>query len=161
MCVVSCQFYSNFDIIFVSNINFVQQFGHFGSFSRHVGRRKFLICSGLGMGVCILAAAIFMFFEQKSAVETTVWYTIHLICVLGYVCCSSLGVLVIPWWVFLIDTHFITCLLFNKCHRWIAGHSLANFYQRKWVEIHVNSQFPRKKKSILFIIISFYVLALV
>lgn len=71
-------------------------FMHFiwGSFSKHIGRRKFLLSSGLGMALCTFIAANLMYFEHSTSKGGN---TILLICVLGYVCCSSLGVLVIPW----------------------------------------------------------------
>lgn len=47
----------------------------------------------VGMTFCTLAAFIYMYFEHTSPSNDS----ILLICVLGYVCCSSLGVLVIPW----------------------------------------------------------------
>ncbi|XP_055316513.1 facilitated trehalose transporter Tret1-like isoform X2 [Sitodiplosis mosellana] len=62
-------------------------------FSKHIGRRKFLLSSGLGMVLCTLCAAIYMYYEN-TAIKNDF---ILLVCVLGYVCCSSLGVLVIPW----------------------------------------------------------------
>lgn len=65
------------------------------SFSRHVGRRKFLLSSGLGMTLCTLTAAIFMHFEHAPIAAAAGGDSVLLICVLGYVCCSSLGVLVI------------------------------------------------------------------
>lgn len=51
---------------------------------------------GFGMTLCSLIAAISMYFEWTSTGGGG-GDTIRLICVLGYVCCSSLGVLVIPW----------------------------------------------------------------
>lgn len=59
------------------------------SLSRHVGRRKLLISSGLGMVLCATGAAISLKFKQNDY--------IMLIFMLGYVCTSSVGVLVIPW----------------------------------------------------------------
>lgn len=49
------------------------------------------------MTLCALTAAIFMYFEHTTVAATAGGDTILLICILGYVCCSSLGVLVIPW----------------------------------------------------------------
>lgn len=49
------------------------------------------------MTLCALIAAIFMYFEHTAAAIAIGSDTILLICVLGYVCSSSLGVLVIPW----------------------------------------------------------------
>lgn len=67
----------------------------FGSFSKHIGRRKFLILSGLGMTFTTLVAVFFMYVQHTTASIAAGGDTILLICVLGYVCCSSLGVLVI------------------------------------------------------------------
>lgn len=49
--------------------------------------------SGLGMTFFTLVAAVYMYIAHTTF-ETD---SILLICILGYVCCSSLGVLVIPW----------------------------------------------------------------
>lgn len=68
-------------------------FNQLNSFSKHIGRRKFLISSGLGMSICTFCAAIYTYYENTLIKSDF----IPLICVLGYVCCSSLGVLVIPW----------------------------------------------------------------
>lgn len=59
------------------------------SLSRHVGRRRLLILSGLGMILCATGAAVSLNFKQDDY--------ILLIFILGYVCTSSVGVLVIPW----------------------------------------------------------------
>lgn len=62
-------------------------------FSKSIGRRKFLLSSGLGMTFCTLSAAIYLQYENTA---TKNYYTL-LICVCGYLFSSSLGVLVIPW----------------------------------------------------------------
>ncbi|XP_031636936.1 facilitated trehalose transporter Tret1-like [Contarinia nasturtii] len=62
-------------------------------FSKHIGRRKFLLFSGLGMTFCTFCAAIYIHYQNTSNKSDF----ILLICVLGYVCFSSLGVMVIPW----------------------------------------------------------------
>lgn len=93
MCIVSLRFFLLFLPLPFLSIFYAALL--FGSFSKHIGRRKFLLSSGLGMTLCTLIAAFFMYFKHTAAAAAIGGDTILLICVLGYVCCSSLGVLVI------------------------------------------------------------------
>lgn len=73
--------------------------------SKKVGRRPLLFASGMGMCICSLIAGVYMYLTvipQDALAKLNITKSkdddnITLICVLGYVCLSSLGYLVIPW----------------------------------------------------------------
>lgn len=73
--------------------------------SKYIGRRPLLFASGIGMCLCSLIAGIYMYLtvipedelEKLNITKAKEDDNITLICVLGYVCFSSLGYLVIPW----------------------------------------------------------------
>lgn len=71
--------------------------------SSKVGRRTLLCLSALGMCLCSLVAGLYMYLKEvpqeleKLHISNENDDNITLICVLGYVCFSALGVLVIPW----------------------------------------------------------------
>ncbi|KAF2882484.1 hypothetical protein ILUMI_23709 [Ignelater luminosus] len=72
--------------------------------SKRVGRRVLLFISGMGMCITSLIAGIYMYLTvipPEKLAELNITKTnddnLTLICVLGYVCLSSLGYLVIPW----------------------------------------------------------------
>lgn len=65
-----------------------------------------MMLSSMGMGFCTLAAALYMdykeleensFFSTNSKELVSQDITFILVCILGYVCFSALGVLMIPW----------------------------------------------------------------
>lgn len=65
-----------------------------------------MMTSTIGMCLCTLAAALYMdyrqleensFFTQKPTGMVSQNITFILACILGYVCFSSLGMLMIPW----------------------------------------------------------------
>jgi facilitated trehalose transporter len=72
--------------------------------SKRVGRRPLFFISGLGMCLTSLVAGVYMYFTvmppdelAKLSIQKDKTDNIALYCVLGYVCFSSLGYLVIPW----------------------------------------------------------------
>lgn len=73
--------------------------------SKKVGRRKLMFISSVGMCITSLAAGLYMYltlipeqeYEKLNITNDISDDNIPLYCVLGYVCFSSLGVLVIPW----------------------------------------------------------------
>lgn len=73
--------------------------------SKYIGRRTLLMVSGTGMCLCSLIAGIYMYLtvippDELAKLNITKVKeddNIPLFCVLGYVCFSSLGYLVIPW----------------------------------------------------------------
>lgn len=73
--------------------------------SKYIGRRPLLFTSGIGMCLCSLIAGIYMYLtvipqdelDKLNITKGNEDDNITLICVLGYVCFSSLGYLVIPW----------------------------------------------------------------
>lgn len=73
--------------------------------SKRVGRRPLLFVSGLGMCLSSLIAGIYMYltvippdtFKTMNITKGQEDDNIPLYCMLGYVCFSSLGYLVIPW----------------------------------------------------------------
>lgn len=73
--------------------------------SKRVGRRSLFFISGIGMCFTSLVAGVYMYLTVIPADElaklniekNTKDDNIALYCVLGYVCFSSLGYLVIPW----------------------------------------------------------------
>lgn len=73
--------------------------------SKKVGRRKLLSISGIGMFITSLIAGLYMYvtvippdeLSKLNITRTNQEDNITLICVLCYVCFSSLGYLVIPW----------------------------------------------------------------
>lgn len=73
--------------------------------SKKVGRRPLLCTSGIGMCICSLIAGVYMYLTaipqdalaKLNITKTKDDHNIALICVLGYVCLSSFGYLVIPW----------------------------------------------------------------
>lgn len=83
-------------------IEYELRFPHTFRFARKVGRRKLLFISGIGMSVCTILAGLYMHYKEViiepkvplSERENDFWL---LLCILGYVCFSSLGFLVIPW----------------------------------------------------------------
>lgn len=71
-------------------------------FSHKFGRRTLMCISGIGMSLCGVSAGLLLYFrdlKEKKIIEHSGQNIdfILLLCVLGYVCFSSLGVLVIPW----------------------------------------------------------------
>lgn len=73
--------------------------------SKKVGRRPLLCASGTGMCICSLVAGVHMYLTavpqdalaKLNITKATEDDNIALVCVLGYVCLSSFGYLVIPW----------------------------------------------------------------
>lgn len=70
--------------------------------SRSFGRRTLMFVSGLGMALTTLTAGIVLYLKNLNmdVTDAIVFRNaelIVLICVLGYVCFSALGFLVIPW----------------------------------------------------------------
>ncbi|EFA05013.1 facilitated trehalose transporter Tret1 [Tribolium castaneum] len=72
--------------------------------SKRVGRRPLFFVSGLGQCLTSLVAGVYMYFTvippdelAKLSIHKDKGDNIALYCVLGYVCFSSLGYLVIPW----------------------------------------------------------------
>lgn len=73
--------------------------------SKFVGRRLLMFVSGIGMCLCSLIAGIYMYLTvipsdelaKLNITKSTEDDNIPLYCILGYVCFSSLGYLVIPW----------------------------------------------------------------
>ncbi|GJQ81952.1 hypothetical protein Trydic_g20417 [Trypoxylus dichotomus] len=72
--------------------------------SKKVGRRALLITSGVGMSFTSLIAGLYMYLtverEQLAKlhiIEDQQEDNVTLICVLGYVCFSAVGFLIIPW----------------------------------------------------------------
>lgn len=61
--------------------------------SKKIGRRTLLMTSGVGMSLTSLAAGLYINFSSQRAEGDN----ITLICVLGYVCFSAIGFLMIPW----------------------------------------------------------------
>lgn len=53
-----------------------------------------MIVSGLGMFVFTLSGGLFMYYKTIKDVDNDIFL---LVCVLGFVCFSALGVLVVPW----------------------------------------------------------------
>lgn len=76
-----------------------------------MGRRKLVFISGIGMTICTLTAGLYMYYEQlldelhlKESKSLSIVNAekedndyVLLICVLGYVAFSAIGIMVIPW----------------------------------------------------------------
>ena len=73
--------------------------------SKKIGRRPLLFASVVGMCLCSLIAGVYMYLNTVPQNELSKLHitkvkdddNITLYCVLGYVCFSSLGYLIVPW----------------------------------------------------------------
>ncbi|KRT85287.1 membrane transporter [Oryctes borbonicus] len=71
--------------------------------AKKIGRRTLLMTSGIGMSVTSLIAGLYMYLTiergqlAKLHIKDQQEDNVALICVLGYVCFSAIGFLIIPW----------------------------------------------------------------